>query len=122
MMRYVPGDDRLGALVESLKFRHLAPTAPDTLSCYPFHESDPFVLKECPHVYFAANQDAFATKLVEGAEGQKVRLICVPSFATTCTAVLLNIATLECEPITFAVDGMGAAEDADMGEAPPPTE
>ena len=57
MMRYVPGDDRLGALVESLKFRHLAPTAPDTLGCCPFTTTDPFVLKECPHVYFAANPD-----------------------------------------------------------------
>jgi len=116
------GTAPIDVLERTLGWSHMAPTAPDTLSCYPFHESDPFVLKECPHVYFAANQDAFATKLVEGAEGQKVRLICVPSFATTCTAVLLNIATLECEPITFAVDGMGAAEDADMGEAPPPTE
>ena len=117
IMRYVPGDDRLGALVESLKYRHLAPTAPDTLGCCPFTTTDPFVLKECPHlqpqpypypyplphpepyphphphptpepnpnpdqecphVYFAANQPAFAETLVEGDDGQRVRVITLP--------------------------------------------
>ena len=40
----------------SLQWRHLAPTAPDTLPCYPFCDTDPFVLGECPHVYFVGNQ------------------------------------------------------------------
>ena len=106
MMRYVPGDDRLGALVESLKFRHLAPTAPDTLGCCPFTTTDPFVLKECPHVYFAANQPAYAETLVEGDDGQRVRVITLPDFGTTRTLVLVNLRTLECSPVSFAgLDG-----------------
>jgi hypothetical protein len=28
----------------TLQARHLAPTAPDTLACYPFTDADPFVL------------------------------------------------------------------------------
>ena len=115
-----PGTTALEALERTLQWSHIAPTAPDTLSCYPFHDCDPFVLAAAPHVYFAGNQDAFATKLVEGEQGQRTRLICVPSFAATCTAVLLDVATLECEPIVFAVNGMhGADADAEMDEAPP---
>ena len=33
---------------------------------------------ECPHVYFAANQPAFAETLVEGDDGQRVRVITLP--------------------------------------------
>ncbi len=40
----------------TLQWRHLAPTAPDTLPCYPFCDTDPFVLDACPHVYFVGNQ------------------------------------------------------------------
>ena len=42
----------------------MAPTAPDTLGCCPFTDTDPFILDECPHIYFAANQPAFASELV----------------------------------------------------------
>lgn len=50
----------------TLRWRHLAPTAPDTLSCYPFASDDPFVLQECPHAYVVGNQPEFATRLLEG--------------------------------------------------------
>ena len=46
----------LELLQQTLEWRHLAPTAPDTLSCYPFCDTDPFVLDSCPHVYFVGNQ------------------------------------------------------------------
>ena len=69
----------------------------DFLGCAP---QDPFLLKETPHVYFAGNQPAFDDKLVE-ADGVKARLIQVPSFAATSTIVLLNLRTLECEPVSF---------------------
>lgn len=49
-----------------LKWNHLAPTAPDTLGCYPFYENDPFVIEDCPHVMFAGNQEKFSTKLCKG--------------------------------------------------------
>ncbi|KAJ2559528.1 DNA polymerase delta small subunit Cdc1, partial [Coemansia sp. RSA 1836] len=37
---------------ESLQWRHIAPSAPDTLWCYPFSGRDPFILPLAPHVYF----------------------------------------------------------------------
>jgi DNA polymerase delta subunit 2 len=57
----------------TLRWRHLAPTAPDTLTCYPFVSSDPFVLEECPHAYVVGNQPEFATRLVTGAGGASGR-------------------------------------------------
>lgn len=57
---------RLDLLSQTLTWRHLAPTAPDTLTCYPFADDDPFVLQQCPHVLFAGNQPAFETRLQEG--------------------------------------------------------
>eukprot|EP00965_Chrysotila_dentata_P232808 6199206-Pleurochrysis_carterae.AAC.3 len=99
--RYVPGEDRLGVLSQSLRMRHMAPTAPDTLGCYPFTSHDPFIMDSCPHVYFAANQPAFSSALVEGDDGQRVRVVSVPDFAREPTLVLVNLNTLECTPVTF---------------------
>lgn len=58
---------RLDLMENTLRWRHLAPTAPDTLTCYPYSSDDPFVLAECPHVYVAGNQPEFGTRLVAGA-------------------------------------------------------
>lgn len=63
----VPHDpSRLDLLAKTLSWRHMAPTAPDTLTCYPFADEDPFVLQQCPHIMFAGNQPAFDTRLHEG--------------------------------------------------------
>ncbi|KAL1530659.1 hypothetical protein AB1Y20_001559 [Prymnesium parvum] len=102
MMRYLPSEDRLQALVDSLHFQHIAPTAPDTLGCYPFTSSDPFIMKECPHVYFAGNQPRFESQLVNGPEGQRVLAVLVPAFEQERTCVLVNLRTLECEALSFA--------------------
>lgn len=59
---------RLDLLACCLQWRHLCPTAPDTLTCFPFGADDPFVLQQCPHIMFAANQPEFDTRLLEGAE------------------------------------------------------
>lgn len=81
--RYVNDDHVEGgriALMESmLRWRHVAPTAPDTLcnapwqgkikltlGCYPFQDCDPFVLEETPHIFFAGNQPEYASELVHG--------------------------------------------------------
>ena len=50
------GSWSLELMQQLLKWRHMAPTAPDTLPCYPFCDIDPFVLRECPHVFFCGNQ------------------------------------------------------------------
>jgi len=93
--------DALELLERTLKWGHLAPTAPDTLGCYAFKDKDPFVLEECPDVYFAANQDEFAAKVVEGEMGQKVCLVAVPDFSKTGSIAVVNLRTLECEQIKF---------------------
>lgn len=69
-------------LEQTLRWRIIAPTAPDTLWCYPYQSSEPFVLDDgwCPHVYFVGNQEGFGTRIVEGPEGQRVRLVAVPKF------------------------------------------
>ena len=102
----------MGALVETLHFQHVAPTAPDTLGCRPYTTTDPFIIGECPHVYFAANQPEFAHTLIEGDEGQRVRVVMVPDFGTTRTLVLVNLRTLECSPVTF--DGLPEGEQMQM--------
>jgi len=102
MQRYLPSEDRMRTLSQSLEFQHLAPTTPDTLGCYPFEEHDPFIVTECPHVYFAGNQPRFETAEVEGPAGQKIRSILVPDFASEHTCVLVNLDTLECRPVSFA--------------------
>ena len=109
MQRYQPGDDRMRTLERSLEYQHLAPSAPDTLGCYPFAEKaeDPFVMRQCPHIYFAGNQPRFETKLVTGPAGQRVRAIMVPDFHLEHTCVLVNLETLDCRPMSFA--GLGAA-------------
>lgn len=53
-------------LEATLQWRHIAPTAPDTLTCYPFTDDDPFIVTDCPHVYFVGNQPEYATKLMTG--------------------------------------------------------
>lgn len=94
----------MATLTRTLEFRHMAPTAPDTLGCYPYAEEqeDPFVMRECPHVFFAGNQPRFESTLVEGPHDQRVRAIMVPDFCIERTCVLVNVDTLECRPLTFA--------------------
>jgi len=95
-------DDPLEALENTLKWGHLAPTAPDTLGCYPFSDKDPFIISESPHIYFAGCQSHFKSKIVKGDDGQSVLLLTVPSFSKSGTAVLVNLQTLEALPISFS--------------------
>lgn len=101
--RHTLGVSPLEAMESTLQWRHIAPTCPDTISGYPSKDRDPLIIRECPHVYFAGNQDEYASKIVKGPDGQVVRVVCVPRFASTFTAVLVNIdsPTYECTPITF---------------------
>eukprot|EP00878_Enallax_costatus_P040159 GHUV01046161.1.p1 GENE.GHUV01046161.1~~GHUV01046161.1.p1 ORF type:complete len:454 (+),score=87.39 GHUV01046161.1:216-1577(+) len=66
MAKYTRGVSRLDLLASCLQWRHLCPTAPDTLTCYPFADDDPFVMTSCPHIMFAGNQPEFDTKQLEG--------------------------------------------------------
>eukprot|EP00571_Detonula_confervacea_P005046 CAMPEP_0172323602 /NCGR_PEP_ID=MMETSP1058-20130122/49179_1 /TAXON_ID=83371 /ORGANISM="Detonula confervacea, Strain CCMP 353" /LENGTH=575 /DNA_ID=CAMNT_0013039655 /DNA_START=24 /DNA_END=1751 /DNA_ORIENTATION=- len=105
----------IDALNATLNYGHMAPTGPDSLPTFPSSESDPFVLKSRPSVYFVGNCDEFETRLVD-ANGDKIadgscdvskdgnivtRLVCVPSFALTGEVVLVKLKSLECEIVSF---------------------
>ncbi|XP_064614704.1 DNA polymerase delta subunit 2-like [Liolophura sinensis] len=99
--KYSSMEDGMDILEKTLTWGHIAPTAPDTLGCYPYYNDDPFILNHCPHVYFAGNQDEFKTKLYSGSERQRVLLVTVPRFSQSCMCVLVNLRTLECQPLDF---------------------
>ncbi|XP_058791528.1 DNA polymerase delta subunit 2-like [Phymastichus coffea] len=94
-------------LEKTLEWMHFAPTAPDTLAEYPFDQSDSLVMNVHPNIYFAGNMEKFETKLLQGIngkgdyEGQPIRLICIPKFATTQTAVLVDLESLDAKQISF---------------------
>ncbi|GAX80094.1 hypothetical protein CEUSTIGMA_g7532.t1 [Chlamydomonas eustigma] len=101
LSKYSRHSDRMSMMEACLTWRHLAPTAPDSLTCYPFHDRDPFILEHCPHVLFVGNQPEFKVSRVTGKEGQEVRMISVPSFYRTPLMVLVNLRTLDCTPMRF---------------------
>uniref|UniRef100_A0A2K5DFT0 DNA polymerase delta subunit 2 n=1 Tax=Aotus nancymaae TaxID=37293 RepID=A0A2K5DFT0_AOTNA len=112
IFRYSSMEDHLEILEWTLRVRHISPTAPDTLGCYPFYKTDPFIFAECPHVYFCGSTPSFGSKIIRGPEDQKVLLVTVPDFSATQTACLVNLRSLACQPISFS--GFGA-EDDDLG-------
>ncbi|XP_014480531.1 PREDICTED: DNA polymerase delta subunit 2-like [Dinoponera quadriceps] len=101
IMTVTKSDEPLRWMERTLTWRHYAPTGPNTLPAHPFFKSDPFVMTECPDIYFAGNMDTHDSKLAEGDEGQTVRLICVPKFSETKTAVLVDLQDLTTQPISF---------------------
>lgn len=103
MRKFVTVDSSLEIMKSLLASRHIAPTAPDTLAAYPCQGVDPFVLEQCPHVYFIGNQDSYETDMFQGPDGQRTRLISVPSFAKTASIVLLDVDSLACHEVTFKV-------------------
>jgi DNA polymerase delta subunit 2 len=105
VLKYISSDERVEMMEAMLRWRLTAPTAPDTLPCYPFQDGDKFVLKECPHVYVMGNQPSFETGVVEGPQGQMVRLIAVPRFKETGKVVLLDLESLEVEVVKIEVFG-----------------
>ncbi|XP_035513973.1 DNA polymerase delta subunit 2 [Morone saxatilis] len=114
IQKYSSMDSHLEILEETLRLRHLAPTAPDTLGCYPFYQKDPFILEECPHVYFSGNAPTFESKLIKGPDGLEVLLVTVPEFSSTQTACLVNLRTLECEPVSFSAFSTDDDEESEM--------
>nr|XP_022333018.1 DNA polymerase delta subunit 2-like [Crassostrea virginica] len=100
--KFSSNKDPVDILENILHWGHLAPTAPDTLGCYPFYKEDPFIIKDCPHVLFAGNMTMFGSKVYKGSAGQEVRVVSIPRFSQTSTAVVVNLKTLECNPMQFS--------------------
>lgn len=91
-------------LESTLKWQNIAPTAPDTLYCYPFDNCDPFTLQdETPRVYFAGNQSKFTCNQVDLGLPNKITTVSIPKFAETGLVVLLDTNTFECETIKIDI-------------------
>lgn len=119
----------LESLQLAINSRCIAPTAGDTLGCYPFKQNDPLNIclpmhkdEEFPHVIFAGNCDKYATGLLCDSDSllstrasnevtnhiskntfdfkqANVRLVCVPKFVDKPSITLVKIATLETSQI-----------------------
>ncbi|KAH8908862.1 DNA polymerase subunit delta-2 [Coniochaeta sp. PMI_546] len=105
MAKYVDSDDRLGMMEAMCRWRCSAPTAPDTLSSYPFQDDEPFVITACPHLFFVGCQPTFGTRVIQGPDGQMVRLITVPSFSSSREIVLVDTETLDVSRVKIAAGG-----------------
>ncbi|CAN3361495.1 DNA polymerase delta small subunit [Diutina catenulata] len=101
IQRYArPPPSPLAVMERQITWQNIAPTAPDTLYCYPYTEFDPFIFtkpEHVPHVYVVGNQSEYAA--TTAANG--TRLVTVPRFAETGHAVLLDLATGATEPVVF---------------------
>lgn len=118
MFKYVPTPpiSRMRLAEATLHWRHVAPTAPDTLWCHPYFQKDPFAITQTPDIYVVGNQPAFATKLVdeqgdtdvedERRGPKKCRIVLLPSFRQTGMLVLVNLRTLAVKRVQFGVEGM----------------
>lgn len=115
LQRFSSAASTLDALAELLRYRHLAPTAPDTLACYPFTERDPLIMERVPHVFFAGNAEAFGASTTPAG----VRTLAVPRFDRTGTAVLLDLADdeLRVSLLQFSSSGGGGGNGGDEATA-----
>lgn len=53
-------------LERTLLWCHYAPTAPNTTPTYSSSKIDPFIITECPDIYFVGNMDKYDTKIYTG--------------------------------------------------------
>ena len=117
IFKYLPNPPhtRLSILESTIRWRHMAPTAPDTLWCHPYFTEDPFLISETPDIYIVGGQKAFGTKLLldnskeakeKGSLRARCRIVMIPSFARTGTLVLVNLRSLDVKRVNFAVQGM----------------
>ena len=60
-------------------------------------------MSACPHLFFAGCQPEFGTKVIQGPDGQAVRLIAVPSFSATREIVLVDTESLEVTRVKISV-------------------
>ena len=110
---------QIDLLEATLRWRLIAPTAPDTLCCYPYQDRDPFVMEEgkCPHLYIAGNAEEFETRIVEADTGEdddgrvpSVRCVNVPRFKKNGGVVLVDLETLDVELVRIGIwEGSQAA-------------
>ena len=91
----------LDIMQSTLRWGHLAPSAPNDLRCYPY-DSDPMVIEEVPDVYFVGGQKMYEKKVVD-VNGRKVMMITIPEFSSTFSAVMYNVKTEEVKEVKFSM-------------------
>ncbi|EMD61897.1 hypothetical protein GGP41_002606 [Bipolaris sorokiniana] len=105
LLKYFKHVKSVDAMEMMLRWRCVAPTAPDTLWCYPFQDHDPLMLTECPHMYIAGCQKKFEKKIIKDPAGQKVLIVSVPKFHTTGKIVLVDMESWDVEVVKVGVKG-----------------
>ena len=86
-----------------LQWGHLAPTSPDTLGCFPYTHTDPFVLQAMPDVFIAGNQPNYMARKAN-IYGRSVLLVSVPKFSQSESLVRINLKQLKSRLISFKTD------------------
>lgn len=97
--------DPLVFLESLLRWRHLAPIAPDLHPCYPLCESDPFLISRTPNIFFAGGADCYSSRLVHfptASATESTLLLSIPSFDRTGVIVLVELGSLRCVPVQVA--------------------
>ena len=89
----------LDTLEMMLRSRHMAPSSKTSTSVLTSN-SDPFVLRTCPHIFFTASREGFCQRILDES-GVRCLLISVPFFSQTQHAVLVNLRTLQCTTLDF---------------------
>lgn len=89
------------ALKNTLEWGHIAPLAPDNLSCVPFKDNDPFVIDFVPDIYFAGNQPEFAVTTYKTESKEKIQIISVPKFVGSLSGVVVYLDNLDVEQKEF---------------------
>ncbi|KAJ6546452.1 DNA polymerase alpha/epsilon subunit B-domain-containing protein [Mycena vulgaris] len=119
MFKYLasPPNTPLSLLESTLRWRHMAPTAPDTLWCHPYFSADPFLISQTPDLYIVGGQRRFGTKMVvesdkdSGKPLKRCRVVLVPRFSDTGLLVLVNLRTLDVKCVKFGIKGMSGGND-----------
>lgn len=97
--------DVLDVVECTIKWGHVAPTAPDTLWTYPYSDKDPFILSDCPDIYVVGNRTKFEYRNLRQHRAEDARIctiISVPSFHDSGNLILLNTRTRQVELINFS--------------------
>jgi DNA polymerase delta subunit 2 len=105
LLKYVDDVSALSVMEMMLRWRCIAPTAPDTLWCYPFQDADPMILGESPHVYVVGCQEGFGSKVIEGPGGERCLLVSVPRFGEGGVVVLVDLEGWEVSVVEIGVGG-----------------
>jgi DNA polymerase delta subunit 2 len=89
IMQYTNLASPVDAMELCMNARHLAPTAPDTLACYPITgDVDPLIIDTGPHLFISGNSAAGCEcRVVNG-----VLCVSLSAFSETAEVVVVNVA------------------------------